>query len=90
MYTSQLSYNSDTVLYQFSETGTSDRNIICRDQLLDFSPLSFYLNSPLKAVLSIWLSSLDPQDFSFLDPDPRGKKNNQKLQKKKFTLKTQI
>ena len=46
-------YNFDTVLYQFHETGTSDRTKIGHDQFLkylDFDPypLSFYLNSPLK------------------------------------------
>ena len=48
--------------------------------------------------------TLDPQDFGFLDPDPdpdpqkyadpririQGANINQKLQQKKFTLKTQI
>ena len=46
--------------------------------------------------------SLDPQDFGFLDPDPdpknmrihgsgsKGQNINQKLQKKNFTLKTQV
>jgi len=48
-------YNFDTVLYQFLETGTSDRTLICLNQLLRFSdfslyPLSFFLYSPFKFV----------------------------------------
>ena len=44
-------YNFDTVLYQFLETGTSDRCLICIVQNLKFSgfnlyPLSFFLYSP--------------------------------------------
>jgi len=44
-------YNFDTVLYQFLETGTSDRCLICLNQLPRFSgfrlyPLSFFLYSP--------------------------------------------
>ena len=44
-------YNFDTVLYQFLETGTSDRTFVCLNQLLRFSgfslyPLSFFLYSP--------------------------------------------
>ena len=46
-------YNFDTVLYQFLETGTSDRCLICIVQNLRFSgfilyPLSFFLYSPFK------------------------------------------
>ena len=45
-------YNFDTILYQFHETGTSDRTKIGHDQLLKYLDfgyhLSFYLNSPLK------------------------------------------
>ena len=44
-------YDVDTVLYQFLETGTSDRCLICLNQLLSFSgfslyPLWFFLYSP--------------------------------------------
>ena len=44
-------YNFDTVLYQFLETGTSDRCLICIVQNLRFSgfslyPLSFFQHSP--------------------------------------------
>ena len=46
-------YNFGTVLYQFSETRTSDRTLILLDQLLKFLgfsiyPLSFFLYSPFK------------------------------------------
>ena len=46
-------YNFDTVLYQFLETGTSDRCLICIVQNLRFSgfslyPLAFFLYSPFK------------------------------------------
>ena len=44
-------YNFDKVLYQFLETGTSDKCLKCLNQLLRFSgfslPLSFFLYSPL-------------------------------------------
>ena len=33
---------------------------------------------------------LDPQHVSFLDPDPKGTKYQQKIVKKWFNLKTQI
>ena len=36
-------YNFDTVLYQFLETGTSDRTLIGRDQLLKCSGFSVFL-----------------------------------------------
>ena len=54
-------YNFDTVLYQFFETGTSDRCLICKVQRLRFSgfilyPLSFFLYSTFKLA-----------DISFLD-----------------------
>ena len=35
-------YNFDTVLYQFLETGTSDRCLICIVQNLRFSGFSLY------------------------------------------------
>ena len=49
-------YNFDTVLYQFLETGASDRCLICIVQnlrLAGFSlyPLSFFLYSPFKCPL---------------------------------------
>ncbi len=52
-YIYELSYNSNTVLYQFLETGTSDKTFMGRDQELKwlaFSlyPLSFFLYSPFK------------------------------------------
>ena len=44
-------YNFETVLYQFLETGTSDRTLTGLDQLLRssgfiFNPLLFFLSSP--------------------------------------------
>ena len=49
----EFSYNFNTVLYQFLETGTLDKTFMGRDQelkLLAFSlyPLSFFLYSPFK------------------------------------------
>ena len=46
-------YNFDTVLYQFLETGTSDRTLLGLDQPLKFFgfslyPISFVLYSPFK------------------------------------------
>ena len=35
-------YNLVTVLYKFLKTGTSDRNVICRDHLLKFYSFSLY------------------------------------------------
>ena len=47
-------YNFDTVLYQFLEAETSERNLISLNQLLRFSvqplPLSFFLYSPFKLI----------------------------------------
>ena len=48
-------YNFDIVLYQFLETGTSDRCLVCLNQQPRFSgfslyPLSFFLDSPFKLV----------------------------------------
>ena len=53
MYVYWFSYIFDTVLYQFLETGTSDKTFMGRDQELKwlaFSlyPLSFFLYSPFK------------------------------------------
>jgi len=47
-------YIFDTVLCQFLETGTSDRTLICLNQLLRFLgfslyPLSFFLYSPFNS-----------------------------------------
>ena len=47
----KIAYKFDTVLYQFLETGTSDRCLKCIVQNLRFSsfilyPLSFFLYSP--------------------------------------------
>ena len=55
----EFSYNFDTVLYQFLETGTSDRCLICIVQLLRFPcfilyPLSFFLYSPFQSLTFIW------------------------------------
>ena len=52
-------YNFDTVLYQFPETGTSDRCLIGLNQLPRFSgvslyPLSFFLYSPFKIYKSLF------------------------------------
>ena len=49
-------YNFDTVLYQFLETGISDRTLIGLDQLLKFLvfslyPLPFFLLSPFKRLI---------------------------------------
>ena len=49
----EFSYKFDIVLYQFLETGTSDRSLICIIQRLRFSgyilyPLSFFLYIPFK------------------------------------------
>ena len=46
-------YNFDTVLYQFLETGISDKCLICLNQLLKISgfshyPLSFFIYSTFK------------------------------------------
>ena len=51
-------YNFDTVLYQFLETRTSDRCLICIVQRLRFSgfslyPLSFFLYSPFKVTFTV-------------------------------------
>ena len=53
--------NFDTVLYQFFETGTSDRTLIGLDQLLKFLGfslyhLSFFLYSPFKFYFQLWFS----------------------------------
>ena len=53
MHIYEFSYKVDTVLYQFLETGTSDRCLIGIVQLLRFSgfilyPLSFFLYCPSK------------------------------------------
>ena len=52
-HSNEFLYNFETVVYQFLETGTSDRTNIGRDQLLKFLglspyPLSVYFNSPFK------------------------------------------
>ena len=52
----KLSYNFNTVLYQFLETGTSDKTCMGRDQELKwlaFSlyPISFFLYSPCKGCI---------------------------------------
>ena len=49
-------YNFDAVLYQFLETGTSDRCLMCIVQRLRFSgfilyPISCFLYSPFKQTL---------------------------------------
>ena len=55
-YISTFWYNFDTVLYQFLETGTSDRCLICIVQLLRFLGFSlylllFFLKSPFKCTV---------------------------------------
>ena len=57
-YIYELSYNFNTVLYQFLETGTSDKTVMGRDQELKwlaFSlyPLLFFLYSPSKIKIQI-------------------------------------
>jgi len=57
IYIYEFSYIFDTVLYQFLETGISDRCLIGIVQLLRFScfslyPLLFFLNSPFKIELN--------------------------------------
>ena len=49
----KLLYNFNTVLYQFLETGTTDKTFMGHDQELRWLafnqyPLSFFLNSPFK------------------------------------------
>ena len=50
-------YKFDTVLYQFLETGTSDRSLICIVQRLRFhevsfyNPFNFYFTVPLKGIV---------------------------------------
>ena len=54
LYIYEFSYNFDTVLYQFLETGTSDRCfIVQRLRFSDFSlyHLSFFLYNPFKDFL---------------------------------------
>ena len=58
VYIYEFSYNFDTVLYQFLETETSDRCLICIVQRLRFSgfilyPLSFFLSCPIKGTLLV-------------------------------------
>ena len=53
-YIYELSYNFNTFLYQFLETGTSDKTFMGRDQELKWLAfslysLSFFLYSPFKA-----------------------------------------
>ena len=60
-YIYKLSYNSNQVLYQFLEIGTSDKTFIGRDQELKwlaFSlyPLSIFLYSPFnKCLFRLWI-----------------------------------
>ena len=63
-------YNFDTVLYQFLETETSDRYLICIVQRLRFSgfilySLSFFLYSPFKLENRIPLSNQNLLVFSW-------------------------
>ena len=53
-YINRFSYNFDTVLYQFLETGISDMCIVQRLRFSGFIlyPLSFFLYSPFKNELS--------------------------------------
>ena len=43
LYIYEFLHKFDKVLYQFFETGTSDRTLICINQLLRFSGFSLYL-----------------------------------------------
>ena len=45
MYIYEFSHNFDTVLYQFLETGTSDRCFICIVQRLRFHPIPPFIFS---------------------------------------------
>ena len=52
-YVFEFAYIFDTVLYQFVETGTSERTLMGLDQFLkclgfSLNPLSFFLYSPCK------------------------------------------
>ena len=74
-----FTYNFDTVLCQFLETGTSDRCLISIVQLLRFSgfrlyPLSFFLYSPFKGKSPPLLSVADVGRGSLQDRNlwPKG------------------
>ena len=72
----EFSYNLDTVLYQFLETGTSDRCLLGNVQLMRFSwvssynPFHFPLSVPLsKLFIIIPLQPQDRQISIFLFPE---------------------